>query len=333
MGYLCPPRQSTAEYLTAITDPNGLHQIKPGFEYEVPHTADEFEQYWLDSPEHDCLQDEIQKYKHDVNPERTKKTYIESMAQEKSKGARKHSYYTISYWEQITLCTIRGFQRIYGDRSYTVINTCAAIAQAFITGSLFYQAPSSTLGAFSRYAFESMLNAEFHGRHMDCGGTLVPSGPGFENILPENQVCAFAGSRPDQSSWVLGDDYLRSQYAYEYKNTWRNFGIMWCFLIGYIVLRVLFTEYKSPVKSGGDALVVKKGAKKALQRSWSNKNDEENLNISITTQDLKEIVSSNGDSTHADFEGLESTGVFIWRNVSFTIPHSSGKRKLLEFDR
>lgn len=45
MGYLCPPRQSTAEYLTAITDPNGLHEIKPGFEYQVPHTADEFEKY------------------------------------------------------------------------------------------------------------------------------------------------------------------------------------------------------------------------------------------------------------------------------------------------
>lgn len=110
-----------------------------------------------------------------------------------------------------------------------------------------------------------MLNAEFHGRHMDCGGTLVPSGPGFENILPENQVCAFVGSRPGQS-WVLGDDYLRAQYQYEYKNTWRNFGIMWCFLIGYIVLRAVFTEYKSPVKNGGDALVVKKGTKKCYTK-------------------------------------------------------------------
>ncbi|KOH48455.1 putative transporter of the ATP-binding cassette (ABC) family [Saccharomyces cerevisiae] len=89
MGYLCPPRQSTAEYLTAITDPNGLHEIKPGFEYQVPHTADEFEKYWLDSPEYARLKGEIQKYKHEVNTEWTKKTYNESMAQEKSKGTRK----------------------------------------------------------------------------------------------------------------------------------------------------------------------------------------------------------------------------------------------------
>ncbi|CAI4050610.1 ATP-binding cassette multidrug transporter PDR18 SKDI_14G3910 [Saccharomyces kudriavzevii IFO 1802] len=475
MGYLCPPRQSTAEYLTAITDRNGLHKIKPGFEFHVPRTADEFEKYWLNSPNFSNLQREIQEYKEEVDTQRTKRTYNESMAQEKSKGARKSSYYTISYWKQVRLCTIRGFQRIYGDKSYTVINTCAAIAQSFITGSLFYQTPSSTLGAFSRsgvlffsllyyslmglanisfehrpilhkhkvyslyhpsaealastissfpfrmigltffiiilyflaglhtnagvffimylfltmcseaitslfqmisslcdtlsqansiagvvmlsiamystymiqlpsmhpwfkwisyilpirYAFESMLNAEFHGRHMDCGGTLVPSGPGYENVLSENQVCAFAGSRPGQA-WVLGDDYLRAQYQYEYKNTWRNFGIMWCFLIGYIVLRALFTEYKSPIKSGGDALVIKKGAKNTLQKTWSNKNDEENINMSITTQDNKDIASSNGDSTHTEFEGLESTGVFIWRNVSFTIRHSNGQRKLLD---
>lgn len=93
MGYLCPPRQSTAEYLTAITDPNGLHEIKPGFEYQVPHTADEFEKYWLDSPEYARLKGEIQKYKHEVNTEWTKKTYNESMAQEKSKGTRKVERY------------------------------------------------------------------------------------------------------------------------------------------------------------------------------------------------------------------------------------------------
>ncbi|CAI4760770.1 ABA_G0048080.mRNA.1.CDS.1 [Saccharomyces cerevisiae] len=46
------------------------------------------------------------------------------MAQEKSKGTRKKNLI-------IRLCTIRGFLRIYGDKSYTVINTCAAIAQAF----------------------------------------------------------------------------------------------------------------------------------------------------------------------------------------------------------
>ena len=63
-----------------------------------------------------------------------------------------------------------------------------------------------------RYAFEAMLNAEFHGRRMDCGGTLVPTGPGYENVSSENRVCAFVGSEPGQS-WVLGDDYLKKQFT------------------------------------------------------------------------------------------------------------------------
>lgn len=45
MGYLCPPRQATAEFLTALTDPNGFHLIKPGYENKVPRTAEEFETY------------------------------------------------------------------------------------------------------------------------------------------------------------------------------------------------------------------------------------------------------------------------------------------------
>lgn len=111
-----------------------------------------------------------------------------------------------------------------------------------------------------RYAFESMLNAEFHGRHMDCANTLVPSGGDYDNLSDDYKVCAFVGSKPGQS-YVLGDDYLKNQFQYVYKHTWRNFGILWCFLLGYVVLKVIFTEYKRPVKGGGDALIFKKGSK------------------------------------------------------------------------
>ncbi len=35
MGYICLPRQSTAEYLTAVTDPNGRFS-REGMEDRVP---------------------------------------------------------------------------------------------------------------------------------------------------------------------------------------------------------------------------------------------------------------------------------------------------------
>ncbi|CAD6608928.1 XXYS1_4_G0045650.mRNA.1.CDS.1 [Saccharomyces cerevisiae] len=470
MGYLCPPRQATAEFLTALTDPNGFHLIKPGYENKVPRTAEEFETYWLNSPEFAQMKNDIAAYKEKVNTEKTKEVYDESMAQEKSKYTRKKSYYTVSYWEQVKLCTQRGFQRIYGNKSYTVINVCSAIIQSFITGSLFYNTPSSTSGAFSRggvlyfallyyslmglanisfehrpilqkhkgyslyhpsaeaigstlasfpfrmigltcffiilfflsglhrtagsfftiylfltmcseainglfemvssvcdtlsqansisgilmmsismystymiqlpsmhpwfkwisyvlpirYAFESMLNAEFHGRHMDCANTLVPSGGDYDNLSDDYKVCAFVGSKPGQS-YVLGDDYLKNQFQYFYKHTWRNFGILWCFLLGYIVLKVIFTEYKRPVKGGGDALIFKKGSKRFIAHA-----DEESPD-NVNDIDAKEQFSSESSGANDEvFDDLEAKGVFIWKDVCFTIPYEGGKRMLLD---
>ncbi|CAI4331039.1 BAQ_1a_G0008910.mRNA.1.CDS.1 [Saccharomyces cerevisiae] len=470
MGYLCPPRQATAEFLTALTDPNGFHLIKPGYEKKVPRTAEEFETYWLNSPEFVQMRNDIAAYKEKVNTEKTKQVYEESMAQEKSKCTRKKSYYTVSYWEQVKLCTQRGFQRIYGNKSYTVINVCSAIIQSFITGSLFYNTPSSTSGAFSRggvlyfallyyslmglanisfehrpilqkhkgyslyhpsaeaigstlasfpfrmigltcfliilfflsglhrtagsfftiylfltmcseainglfemvssvcdtlsqansisgilmmsismystyiiqlpsmhpwfkwisyvlpirYAFESMLNAEFHGRHMDCANTLVPSGGDYDNLSDDYKVCAFVGSKPGQS-YVLGDDYLKNQFQYVYKHTWRNFGILWCFLLGYVVLKVIFTEYKRPVKGGGDALIFKKGSKRFIAHA-----DEESPD-NVNDIDAKEQFSSESSGANdEEFDDLEAKGVFIWKDVCFTIPYEGGKRMLLD---
>ncbi|EDO19286.1 hypothetical protein Kpol_1036p28 [Vanderwaltozyma polyspora DSM 70294] len=472
MGYICPSRQSTAEFLTALTDVNGLHIIKEGYEHKVPRTAEEFEHQWLNSPEFQQLQQDIQDYKDRVDAEKTRELYQQSMNQEKSKYSRKKSYFTVSYPEQVKLCVQRGFQRIYGDKTSTIINTVAAIVQAFVTGSLYYNSPSTTNGAFSRggvlyfallyysllglanisfdhrpilqkhkgyslyhpsaealastisampfrligitcfliilfflsglhrtastffivylflimcaeainglfemissgcdniaqansicgilmlaismystymiqlpsmhpwfkwisyilpirYSFESMLNAEFHGRHMECGGTLVPSGPGYENVANANQVCAFVGSTPGQS-WVLGDNYLRLQYTYEYKHTWRNFGIMWCFLIGYVGLKALITEFKRPVISGGDALIFKKGYKRSTISS-----DEESAD-SYNVADVKEKYSTGesfSDEHDNIFEGLKSTGIFLWNKVCFTIPYDGGQRMLLD---
>lgn len=471
MGYLCPPRQDTAEFLTSLTDINGYHLIKEGYEQRVPRTAEEFEAYWKNSEEYRRLKQDIIDYNEEIDTEKVKEDFKVSMRQEKSKFARKGSYYTVSYWEQVRLCTIRGFQRIYGNKSYTVINTVSAVIQALVTGSLYYNLPLSTSGAFSRggvlyfcllyyslmglanisldsrpimqkhkgysfyhlsaeslastfsefpfrmigmtlflliiyflsdlhrtpsaffivylfltmasesinslfqmvaaacdtlaqansisgllmlsislystymiqlpsmhpwfkwisyvlpirYAFESMLLAEFHGRHMSCGGTLIPSGPDYQNVSSDNQVCAFVGSRPGQS-WVLGDDYLREQFEYEYKHMWRNFGIMWCFLLGYVGLRAIITEYKRPIKGGGDALVFKKGS-----RRLGVIRDEESADSSsgdkFSSSSMTEMEDMNGDVV---FEDLESKGVFIWRDVCYTIPYDGGMRMLLD---
>lgn len=470
MGFMCPPRQATAEFLTALTDADGLHDIKPGYENKVPRTAAEFEAYWRASPEFSQLKNEIEAYKNRVEAEKTKELYDLSLSQEKSKYTRSKSYFTISYFQQVKLCTTRGFQRIYGDKAFTITNTVAAIVQSLVTGSLFYSTPSSTSGAFSRsgvlyfsvlyyslmglanisfedrpilqkhktyslyhpsaealastisafpfrmigltcfliilyflsgltreagrffivylflticsesitalfemvtaisdsisqansisgilmmaislystymiqlpsmhpwfkwiayilpirYTFESMLSAEFHNRKMDCGNTLVPSGPGYQNVSSDNQVCAFIGSKEGQA-WVLGDDYLKLQYEYKYSHVWRNLGIMFAFLCFYLTVKCLVTEFKRPIKGGGDALLFKKGT-----RNRPSPTDEESSDNELTIADAKKVSSGDSSAETAVFEGLRSEGVFLWKDVCYTIPFKGGQRQLLD---
>ncbi|SCU78746.1 LADA_0A07316g1_1 [Lachancea dasiensis] len=150
LGYLRPARQSTPEFLTALTDPKGLHEFVPGMENKAPRTAEEFEQRWRDSSEFQSLLREVETYKNEITADHTKELYDKSLSQEKSSMTRSKSAYTVSFLEQVRLCTQRGFQRIYGDKAFTVTNIIASIIQGLVTGSLYYSLPSGVSGAFSR---------------------------------------------------------------------------------------------------------------------------------------------------------------------------------------
>ncbi|GMM33517.1 hypothetical protein DASC09_008420 [Saccharomycopsis crataegensis] len=146
MGFECPKRQTTAEFLTAITDRNGRYP-RPGFENRVPRSAAEFEAYWLKSPEFSSLKDEIKLYKESIDAKHTRNLFYESSKQEKSKV---NSSYTVSYFQQLKLNLIRSYQIVIGDFTYLATQITSDIIQALIIGSLFYQITDSTTGAFSR---------------------------------------------------------------------------------------------------------------------------------------------------------------------------------------
>ena len=149
MGWECPPRQSTAEFLTALTDPIGRFP-KKGWENKVPRTAEDFESRWLNSVQYKELLNEIDEYNSQIDEDQVRRDYYDSVKQEKMKGARKSSRFTISYLEQLKLCFIRSFQRIMGDKAYTITLVGAAVSQAFVAGSLYYNTPENVAGAFSR---------------------------------------------------------------------------------------------------------------------------------------------------------------------------------------
>lgn len=61
MGYKCPERQTTADFLTSLTSPNE-RIARPGFENRVPRTPDEFAAAWKQSEAYKKLRREMEEY-------------------------------------------------------------------------------------------------------------------------------------------------------------------------------------------------------------------------------------------------------------------------------
>lgn len=161
-----------------------------------------------------------------------------------------------------------------------------------------------------RFAFESLMANEFHGREMECD-LLVPSGPGYENITIANQVCAFSGSIPGQAT-VLGDNYINQSFTYTWSHAWRNFGLLIVFWVGFAGIDALAAEFLNPVAGGGDVLLFKRG------------------HLPSSLDDAEEKVASKQDLADA-FAGLTEgePDVFSWQNVNYTVPVKGGTRQLL----
>lgn len=458
MGWHCPPRQTTAEFLTAVTDPNGRTPFKGLDRKTLPDSSDEFEAYWHASPEYQQMLSEIAEYNTSRIAEQTIDRFHRVSKNDKMKHQRNTSRYMLTYRHQLRLSIKRGFQRVIGDRTFTMVNIIAAICQALIQGSLFYNMAQSTSAAFSRggllffsmfynvisslgevpnaftsrsilmkqrsysfyhpsvealqymvsefpfkiiqlfcfgiiiyflsdlkrtagqfffymlnmvvycftviaffkliaswnkisskaqaiaglsvlvtamyagymiplpamrkwfwwisflnplrYSFESIMANEFHGQEMYCD-LLVPSGPGYENLSIENQVCAFAGSITGVSS-VLGDNYIEVAFTYKWSHAWRNFGIVIAFLVGFVIIGAIGTEITRPIKGGGDILLFRRGhvPTVAIEKDINDK-----------CKDTKKLPR---------LQDINDADIFSWQNVNYTIPTGDGShRKLL----
>ncbi|KAH7114874.1 ABC-2 type transporter [Dactylonectria macrodidyma] len=151
MGWHCPQRQTTGDFLTSVTNPQE-RVAREGMENRVPRTAEEFEQYWLKSPEHEALQKEVQQYEQEF-PVDANGLHVNEMRHGKNRSQAKHvrpeSPYMISMAMQIKLTTKRAYQRIWNDLSAT--GTSAVInAVLAIIGSVFYGTPNTTGGFYSK---------------------------------------------------------------------------------------------------------------------------------------------------------------------------------------
>ncbi|EXJ82897.1 ATPase [Capronia epimyces CBS 606.96] len=162
MGFHCPDRQTTADFLTSMTNPQE-RIVEKGFENKVPRTPDEFAKAWKESPERAKLLRDIEEFDkaHPIGGPDLER-FKESRRLQQAKQQRVSSPYTLSYGQQVSLCLWRGFRRLVADPSLTVTQLVGNNILALIVSSIFYNLDGTTNSFYSRGAllfFAILMNA------------------------------------------------------------------------------------------------------------------------------------------------------------------------------
>jgi hypothetical protein len=111
-----------AEYSTAssVTNPSE-RQTRAGFENRVPRTAEEFEKYWLESPQFKASREETDHAEQEEGSgEKALAAFRDKHRRVQADHVRPKSPYTISIPMQIRVCVTRAYQRLWNDKASTM---------------------------------------------------------------------------------------------------------------------------------------------------------------------------------------------------------------------
>ena len=166
MGFECPSRQTTADFLTAVTDPH-VRVIRKRYEHLAPRTSDDFERAFSQSPDAKANWDAIAEFENEIRRNHPGDDFRNAVQADKAKHVRNKSVYTISFYQQVRACTFRQYQVLWGDKPTFIGKNFLTIFQALIVGSLFYNQPATSAGVFTRggvmlyISFQSCLTIKF----------------------------------------------------------------------------------------------------------------------------------------------------------------------------
>jgi len=152
LGFEAPPRQTTADFLTACTDPVE-RKFRKDCEGSTPKSAEELEQAFRNSPNYRMLLQDVSSYEKMLQEtdHADAKEFERTVKESKShRTVAAKSSYTVSFWRQVLACAQRELWLLWGDKTTLYTKWFIIIANALIVGSLFYGESLDTEGAFSR---------------------------------------------------------------------------------------------------------------------------------------------------------------------------------------
>jgi ATP-binding cassette subfamily G (WHITE) protein 2 (SNQ2) len=139
LGYYCPERQTTADFLTACTDP-AERRFRDDFDGPLsPRVLPNLRRLFNSEAYKKVLQDvsEYEKMLQETDHADARE-FKQSVLEAKSKTVSKRSSYTVSFIRQVLACTKREFWLTFGDPTTLYTKFFIIISNALIVGSLFY---------------------------------------------------------------------------------------------------------------------------------------------------------------------------------------------------
>jgi ATP-binding cassette subfamily G (WHITE) protein 2 (SNQ2) len=175
------------------------------------------------------------------------------------------------------------------------------------------------------FGFESLMMNEFHTLNGTCS-TLVPQGPGYENVSLANQVCTTVGAQPGMST-VDGNAFTYLSYDYKYSDLWRDYGIICAFGIGFLLMLLFATEFNTG-SAFDSAVTLFKQSKGAGSVGPVNVRRDEEKGAPPSAPD--ENAHKQSKAPHEKKKhGPPDT--FTWHHVQYVVPISGGsERRLLD---
>ena len=137
-----------ADYLTGVAVP-AEREIRPDMKERFPRTAVAIRAEYEKCPTFHHVKSEYNFPTLEATRHRTD-DFKKGISMIKDKRLPAGSPMTVGFASQVKTCAIRQYQILWGDKPTFFIKQISTIVQALIAGSLFYNAPDSTAGLFSK---------------------------------------------------------------------------------------------------------------------------------------------------------------------------------------
>ncbi|OAA59703.1 ABC multidrug transporter [Niveomyces insectorum RCEF 264] len=147
-GFVCREGANVADFLTGVTVPTE-RQIRPGFEDSFPRNATALRDAYEKTTIYTQMASEYG-YPSTEDAKANTKEFAGTISSEKYPRLPASSPLTVSFQAQVVACIVRQYQILWGDRASFFIKQIATIVLALIIGSLFYNAPSTSAGLFTK---------------------------------------------------------------------------------------------------------------------------------------------------------------------------------------